>query len=188
MKKLLVLMLALAMMITCIAMVSCNKDDQPDDQEQQGQTPDDSTDTPAHTHSGGEATCSAPAVCADCGESYGDTAEHDYDKNGICKVCEAKDPEVEAAEQAAAAAAAPVIEQIKALESITSITADNVADAQAKYDAANGAYNALDKDAKNAVGKDNKAILTALKNLIKDYETAQEAVFAAQKYHDEVRA
>ena len=183
------MLLALAMMITCFAMVACVDNETPDDQEQQGETPDDSTtDEPAHTHTGGEATCSAPAVCADCGESYGDTAEHDYDKNGVCKVCSAKDPEVEAAEQAAAAAAAPVIEQIKALESITSITADNVAEAQAKYDAANDAYNALDKDAKNAVGKDNKAILTALKNLIKDFETAQEAVVAAQKYHDEVRA
>lgn len=187
MKKLLVMLLALAMMITCIAMTACTDTETPDDQGQQGDTPD-TPDEPAHTHAGGEATCTAKAKCADCGEEYGDLADHDYDKKGICKVCEAKDPEVEAEEKAAAEAAAPVIELIKGLEGITEITEANLADSQAKYNAANDAYNALDKNGKDAVGKDNKAVLTAVKNLIKDYETAIESVKAAAEWKETVWA
>lgn len=42
-------------------------------------------------HTGGEATCKAAAVCEKCGESYGETADHDY-VDGICSVCEAVEP------------------------------------------------------------------------------------------------
>ena len=36
-------------------------------------------------HEGGEATCKAPATCTVCGESYGELVEHEADENGICK-------------------------------------------------------------------------------------------------------
>ncbi|MBQ7338257.1 MAG: hypothetical protein IJW40_07365 [Clostridia bacterium] len=183
MKKFLVLLLALAMLITCFALTACGDDEQPgEEQNQDGDgTPDPSGDEP-HTHAGGEATCQAKAVCADCGEEYGELAAHDYDKDGVCSVCGAVDPEVEAAKKAAEEAAAPVIEQIKALEAITAVDADNYADVQAKYDAANGAYGDLNKDAKAVVGADNKEILTAVKNLIKKYETALAAAKALEEY------
>lgn len=45
-----------------------------------------------HTHSGGEATCIAPAVCDECGEPYGDVIEHTYgeatcESAKTCTVC-----------------------------------------------------------------------------------------------------
>lgn len=36
---------------------------------------------------GGTATCTAKAVCKVCGQSYGDFAEHQYNKYHVCSVC-----------------------------------------------------------------------------------------------------
>lgn len=36
---------------------------------------------------GGTATCTAQAVCKVCGQSYGDFAEHQYNKYHVCSVC-----------------------------------------------------------------------------------------------------
>lgn len=62
------------------------------------------TDTDVHIHSGGIATCTKKAVCAVCGVSYGNLADHDYetnwsqgDANGHwheCKNCSAHDTQV----------------------------------------------------------------------------------------------
>ena len=44
------------------------------------------------THTGGTATCKDKAVCTVCGESYGAlSTTHEYE-DGVCTVCEAKDP------------------------------------------------------------------------------------------------
>ena len=180
MKKFLALMLALVMIVGCFAFVACNEEtpDKPGDG---------NTDTPgegdaAHKHTGGEATCTKKAVCADCGEEYGDLAKHSY-KDGVCKVCGAVDPEAEAEQKAAEEAAAPVIELIKKLENLPAITADNVEDIKAKYDAANGAYNDLEKAAKKIVGDDNKALLTAAKKALNAYEDSLKAAAALQEYY-----
>lgn len=45
----------------------------------------------ATTHTGGEADCCHKAVCAACGEEYGDLGSHHYE-NGICTVCGAAEP------------------------------------------------------------------------------------------------
>ncbi len=37
--------------------------------------------------SGGTATCTAQAVCEVCGQSYGDTVPHQYNKYHVCSVC-----------------------------------------------------------------------------------------------------
>ncbi len=41
--------------------------------------------------SGGTATCTAQAVCEVCGQSYGDTVPHQYNKYHVCEVCEGLD-------------------------------------------------------------------------------------------------
>ncbi len=38
-------------------------------------------------HKGGEATCSAQAVCTECGESYGETLEHNYESQLVESTC-----------------------------------------------------------------------------------------------------
>ena len=50
-----------------------------------------STEPEEHEHTGGTATCLKKAVCDICGQEYGEYGDHDY-KNGICTVCNAKDP------------------------------------------------------------------------------------------------
>ena len=45
-------------------------------------------------HLGGTATCTAKAICEDCGEYYGEFAAHTYE-NGICTVCKATVPETD---------------------------------------------------------------------------------------------
>ncbi len=47
-----------------------------------GNTPPDG----GHTHAGGTATCQSQALCAECGQPYGQTAAHTYE-NGSCTVC-----------------------------------------------------------------------------------------------------
>ena len=49
-------------------------------------------DGDTHVHIGGTATCIAQAVCDDCGQPYGEKAEHDYKEATcsapmVCKVC-----------------------------------------------------------------------------------------------------
>ena len=48
------------------------------------------TEIKALGHEGGEATCTALAVCTRCGEEYGDFAEHNY-VGGVCDVCGEKE-------------------------------------------------------------------------------------------------
>ncbi len=178
MKKLLALLLALVMIVGCFALSACSDD-----------TTDPGDQTPGSTddgckHTGGEATCQKKAVCATCGEEYGALAEHDYNKDDVCKVCGAADPEAEAEKKAAEEAAAPVIELIKALENLPEVTADNIADIQAKYDTANDAYKALESAAKNVIPKETKDLLTAAKKAIDAYEDALKAAAALQEYYE----
>ena len=44
------------------------------------------------SHAGGTATCTAKAVCALCGNEYGDLLPHNFE-NGKCIVCDAIDPD-----------------------------------------------------------------------------------------------
>ena len=55
-----------------------------------------STEPEAHEHTGGTATCEKKAVCSICGKEYGDYADHNY-VNGVCTVCDKKDPSVKKA-------------------------------------------------------------------------------------------
>ncbi len=84
----------------------------------------------------------------------------------------------------AKAAAAPVIEMIEALASITEVNADNYETAQKSYDDAKEAYNALDKDAKEIVGTENKALLNALKVLINTYKNELKAIELKAEYQE----
>ena len=51
-----------------------------------------STEPEEHEHTGGTANCKNKAVCSICGKEYGDYGDHNY-KNGVCTVCDAKDPD-----------------------------------------------------------------------------------------------
>ena len=55
-----------------------------------------STEPGEHEHTGGTATCLKKAVCSICNEEYGDYADHNY-VNGVCTVCDKKDPSVKKA-------------------------------------------------------------------------------------------
>ena len=44
------------------------------------------------THTGGTATCTAKAVCSDCGESYGELADHTYNETDQCTICNHVNP------------------------------------------------------------------------------------------------
>jgi hypothetical protein len=157
MKKFLSLMLILAMLLTCIAMVACKEDKPPVDDEPTDETPDDETpddETPDETP-----------------ETPDDTTEED---------------EEAAAKAAAEAAAAPVIEQIKALANWAAVTADNYESLKAEYETVDAAYDALDKDAKKCVDSDTKKILTNAKNALKDYENVLKAEAAEKEYQAKI--
>ena len=47
-------------------------------------------------HAGGTATCKAKAVCTECGEKYGQLADHRYGKDNACTVCGRTIPACEA--------------------------------------------------------------------------------------------
>ncbi len=159
MKKFLAMLLALVMVFTCFALTACGDDEQTEDpgNEDPG-TEDPGTEDPGTTDPG----------------TTDPSEPSDEDKQKA---------EEEAAQKAAEEAAAPVIETLQGLTSFAEITADNYEDAKAKYDAANDAYNDLDKAAKTVVGSDNKKILADLKTLIKNYETKLEAEKALTEYY-----
>ena len=47
-------------------------------------------------HAGGTATCKAKAVCTECGEKYGQLADHRYGEDNACTVCGSTIPACEA--------------------------------------------------------------------------------------------
>jgi hypothetical protein len=44
-------------------------------------------------HSGGQASCTAAAVCEICGQSYGEMLAHQYTEDSLCALCGAPDPD-----------------------------------------------------------------------------------------------
>ena len=75
------------------------------------------------THTGGSATCTAQAVCAECGESYGDLAAHRYE-NGSCAVCGAAEESTPGGENPPIGEDPPAVETPTLLTGLSGIPAD----------------------------------------------------------------
>ena len=159
MKKFLSLMLVLAMLMTCIAMVACKEDKPPVDDDPVDETPDDETPDD---------------------ETPDDETPENPDDTTTEEDEEAK------AQAEAEAAAAPVIEKIKALEGWPEVTADNYDTLKAEYEAVDAAYDELDKAAKKCVDSDTKKILNNAKAALKAYDDVLKAQAAEQEYLEKI--
>lgn len=53
---------------------------------------EESSTSAAHEHVYGDATCTSPSICAECGETTGERADHSY-VDGKCSECGQIDPE-----------------------------------------------------------------------------------------------
>ena len=75
------------------------------------------------THTGGSATCTAQAVCDECGEAYGPLAAHRYE-NGACAVCGAAEESTPGGENPPIGEDPPVVETPTLLTGLSGIPAD----------------------------------------------------------------
>lgn len=169
MKRFLALFLVVIMALGCFAFQACDGEGDATSAKPTGEP------TSSHTHKGGIPTCKDKAVCTECGKAYGELAAHDYGEDGRCKVCGASKSDSDDQGNGnvdAAQAAADVIEQIKALEAYAEITDENYERANAMYETALRALNALNAEASALVGNSDRAIISALKRKILDYEEA----------------
>ena len=76
-----IVLFTIMLVVIALAVVGCNTENKVDNK-----TPNE------HTHSGGASTCLNAAVCAECGESYGEPTGHSYnnatcDTPKTCSVC-----------------------------------------------------------------------------------------------------
>lgn len=165
MKKYLALLLIFILVLSCLSLSSCDGES--------SEATKKPTATGGHTHSGGNASCEAKAVCSVCNKEYGDLAAHSFGDDGLCTVCGAKSPELDSAENDAAQAQAradAVIEKIKALESVSAIDSQNYKEIKARYNEAQAAFSALDSEAMALIGTEDRLTLTGLRALISGYE------------------
>ena len=95
-KLLRALMLSLALFVCVCMLFACGGDETPDGDQTSSSGSTSSSDATPCEHKGGTATCTAKAVCSECGEEYGELAAHDYadatcTAPKTCKACEATD-------------------------------------------------------------------------------------------------